>query len=156
MWPFEGKDKCLGGFGRKTWSDHWKRLCRWEDTFRMYLQEIRWEIVDWISLVQDMDKWQAIVNVALNLRFYKLLEISPVAEELLAFIEGPLRHNKPCNISRKHQKCLCSNTVQEDNLPVSWDDVAGNSGHFTEPSWWRESDWACTWLLYRLKTVVGN
>jgi len=64
------------------------------------------------------------VNVALNLRFYKLLQISPVAEEILAFKEGPLRRgvnhlvkktNQPCNTSRKHLKCLCSNTVQEDN-----------------------------------------
>lgn len=64
------------------------------------------------------------MNVALNLRFYKLLEISPVAEELLAFKDGPLRRgvnhsvkktSQPCNISRKHLKCLCTNTVQEDN-----------------------------------------
>jgi len=84
------------------------------------------------------------VNVVLNLRFNKLLDISPFAEELLGFKEGPLRHgdshsvkrtNKPCSISRRQLKCLCSNNVHEDNLPLSWDDVAGNSGHFTEPSW---------------------
>jgi len=28
-------------------------------------------------------------------------------------------------------------------------------GHFTEPRWWRESDWVCTWWLYWLKTIVG-
>ena len=59
------------------------------------------------SFVQDMDKRQAVMKMAMNLRFYKLLEISPVAEELLAFKDEPLLHgvshsvkktNKPCNI----------------------------------------------------------
>jgi hypothetical protein len=40
------------------------------------------------------------VDVALNLRFYKLLEISPVAEELLAFKEAPLRHGVIHSVQR--------------------------------------------------------
>jgi hypothetical protein len=35
----------------------------------MDVREIGWEIVDWIHLAQDMDKWLAIVNTVMNLRF---------------------------------------------------------------------------------------
>lgn len=40
------------------------------------------------------------MNVALNLRLNKLLEISPVAEELLAFKEEPLRHGVSHSVQR--------------------------------------------------------
>jgi hypothetical protein len=40
---------------------------RWEDNIRMDLGEIRWEGVGWIHLVQDMDQWQTLVNVVMNL-----------------------------------------------------------------------------------------
>jgi hypothetical protein len=42
---------------------------RWEDNTRMYLREIGWEIVDWIHLAQDRDKWEAVVNMIMNLKF---------------------------------------------------------------------------------------
>jgi hypothetical protein len=35
----------------------------------MDLGEIVWDGVEWIGLVQDRDKWRALVNVELNLRF---------------------------------------------------------------------------------------
>jgi hypothetical protein len=37
---------------------------RWEDGIRMYLREI----VDWIQLAQDSDRWRALVNTVMNLR----------------------------------------------------------------------------------------
>ena len=42
---------------------------RWEDNIRMDLQEVRCRGVEWIELVQDRDRWQAFVNVVMNLRF---------------------------------------------------------------------------------------
>jgi hypothetical protein len=30
---------------------------RGKDNIRMYLSEIGWEVVDWIHVVQDRDKW---------------------------------------------------------------------------------------------------
>jgi hypothetical protein len=48
---------------------HGSPLRRWEDNIRMDLREIGWEGVDWILLAQDRDKWQAVVNTAMNLRF---------------------------------------------------------------------------------------
>jgi hypothetical protein len=32
------------------------------------LGEIGWSDVDWIGLVQDRDKWRALVNAVMNLR----------------------------------------------------------------------------------------
>jgi hypothetical protein len=42
--------------------------CRWKDNIKMGLQEVEWEGMDWIDLAQDRDRWQALVNVVMNLR----------------------------------------------------------------------------------------
>jgi hypothetical protein len=42
---------------------------RWLDNIRMDLVEVGWGDVDWICLAQDRDKWRALVNAVLNLRF---------------------------------------------------------------------------------------
>jgi len=34
----------------------------------MGLQKVGWGGMDWIDLMQDRDKWQALVNAAMNLR----------------------------------------------------------------------------------------
>jgi hypothetical protein len=34
----------------------------------MDLQEVGWVGMDWIELAQKSDKWQAVVNAAMNLR----------------------------------------------------------------------------------------
>jgi hypothetical protein len=38
------------------------------DNIRMDLVEVGWGDVDWIGLVQDRDRWRALVNSVLNLR----------------------------------------------------------------------------------------
>jgi hypothetical protein len=43
--------------------------CRWVDNVRMYLGEVGWGDVDWIGLVKDRNRWRAVVNSVLNLRF---------------------------------------------------------------------------------------
>ena len=40
---------------------------RWEDNITMDLQEVGCAAVDWIDLVQDRDRWRALVNVVMNL-----------------------------------------------------------------------------------------
>jgi hypothetical protein len=40
----------------------------WEDNIKMDLQEVRCGGVDWIELVQDRDRWRALVNVVMNHR----------------------------------------------------------------------------------------
>jgi hypothetical protein len=41
---------------------------RWEDNINMYLQEVQCEVMDWIKLAQDRDRWQTLVNGVMNLR----------------------------------------------------------------------------------------
>jgi len=43
---------------------------RWEDNIKMDLQEVGCEVVDWIELSQDRDRWRALVIAVLNLRGY--------------------------------------------------------------------------------------
>jgi hypothetical protein len=45
-----------------------KPRCRWEDNIKMDLQEVGCGCMDWIGLAQDRDRWQALVNVVINLR----------------------------------------------------------------------------------------
>jgi hypothetical protein len=41
---------------------------RWKDRIRMDLREIGLEVVDWIRLAQDRDRWQSVVIAVMNLR----------------------------------------------------------------------------------------
>jgi hypothetical protein len=41
---------------------------RWEDNIKMDLKEVGCGGMDWIELVQDRDRWRALVNVVMNLR----------------------------------------------------------------------------------------
>jgi hypothetical protein len=45
---------------------------RWEDNIKMNLQEERCEGMVWIELAQDRDRWRALVNAVMNLRFHKM------------------------------------------------------------------------------------
>jgi hypothetical protein len=41
---------------------------RWEDNLKKDLQELGRDGMDWIELVQDRDRWRAVVNAVMNLR----------------------------------------------------------------------------------------
>jgi hypothetical protein len=41
---------------------------RWEDIIKLGLREIGFGDVDWINLVQDRDRWGALVNTVMNFR----------------------------------------------------------------------------------------
>jgi hypothetical protein len=45
------------------------RRRRWKDNIKMNLQEVRWWDMDWIYLAQYRDRWRALVNAVMNLRF---------------------------------------------------------------------------------------
>jgi hypothetical protein len=40
----------------------------WEDNIKMDLQDVGWRGMDWIDMAQDRDRWQALVNVVMNLQ----------------------------------------------------------------------------------------
>jgi hypothetical protein len=42
--------------------------CSWVDNIRMDLGKVGWGNVDWMGLVQDRNRWRALVNSVLNLR----------------------------------------------------------------------------------------
>ena len=41
---------------------------RWEDNIKMHLRQVECGGMDWIELVQDRDRWRAVVNAVMNLR----------------------------------------------------------------------------------------
>jgi len=41
---------------------------RWEDNINTDIQEVGCGGMDWIDLVQDKDRWLALVNVVMNFR----------------------------------------------------------------------------------------
>jgi hypothetical protein len=41
---------------------------RWMDNIKMDLLEIGLNVVDWIGLARDRDRWRALVNSVMNLR----------------------------------------------------------------------------------------
>jgi len=49
---------------------------RWEDNIKMDLQEVGEGCEDWMGLVQDRDRWRALVSTVMNLRVPKVRGIS--------------------------------------------------------------------------------
>jgi hypothetical protein len=41
---------------------------RWESSIKMYLQQVGSEGMDWIDLVEDRDRWRALVNAVKSLQ----------------------------------------------------------------------------------------
>jgi len=41
---------------------------RWEDNIKVYLEEVGWKVMDWITLNQDRDRWRGLVIVVMKFR----------------------------------------------------------------------------------------
>jgi hypothetical protein len=46
----------------------WHTGHNWEDDTKTEFKDIRWEIMNWINLAQDRDRWRAFLMATLNLR----------------------------------------------------------------------------------------
>jgi predicted small integral membrane protein len=53
------------GRPRLTWEDNIKTK---HQNIKMVLQEVGYEGMDWIGVVQDRDRWRALVNAVMYLR----------------------------------------------------------------------------------------
>ena len=40
---------------------------RWKDNIKVDLQEVGYEVMYWIDVAQDRDRWRALVNAVMNL-----------------------------------------------------------------------------------------
>jgi hypothetical protein len=63
-----------GAYNILVWKPEGRRLLarrrrRWEDFISIDLRETEFGDVDWIHLAQDRDRWRALVNMVMNLRF---------------------------------------------------------------------------------------
>ena len=55
---------CLYGTGRKKSLGRQKFI--WDGNVKMDLEEIRWEEVDWIDLIEERNKWRPTVSAVTN------------------------------------------------------------------------------------------
>jgi len=49
---------------------------KWEDNFKMDLQEVGGGCGDWMELAQDRDRWRPLVSTVMNLRVPEMRRIS--------------------------------------------------------------------------------
>ena len=68
MWVLVGKPERKRPLGRPR--------RRWEDNIKMDLKEVGADCGDWMELVQDRDRWRALVSTVRNLRVPKMRGIS--------------------------------------------------------------------------------
>ena len=65
---------------------------RWYDNIKMDLQEVGGSCGDWMELVQDRDRWRALVGTVRNLRVPKMRGISRLSAKPVSFSRGTLLH----------------------------------------------------------------
>jgi hypothetical protein len=62
------EERCIWSFGGGTEGKTPLGRCRhrWEDNVKTCLKEVAWELMDWLNLAQDRDKWWALVIAVMN------------------------------------------------------------------------------------------
>ena len=67
---YGGGQRRVQDFGGDTWGKRplGRPRCRWENNIKMDLQEMGCGGMDWIDLVQDKDRWRALVNALMNVK----------------------------------------------------------------------------------------
>ena len=64
-----------------------------KDNSEMYFGEMQWEGVDWIHLVQNRDKWLAVVSTVMNIWVFILL---PEQHKIVDFVDWFLFSSATC------------------------------------------------------------
>jgi hypothetical protein len=70
MWHVWGDQRCIQGFSGETCGKEslGRPSRRCDDNIEIDFLEVGYEVMDWISLAQDRDRWRAVVNTVMNLR----------------------------------------------------------------------------------------
>ena len=70
MWHIWGENRYRLGVVQKCEGHRPYRRPRYgrDYNIKVDLKEIRWDVLDWIALAQDRDKWWALVNLVMNLQ----------------------------------------------------------------------------------------
>ena len=84
MWVVWRRESCIHGFGgepegKRPLGRPW---LRWEDNIKIDFPKVECEGMDCIDLAQDRDKWWALLNAVMKLRFRKTREISWLKEPI--------------------------------------------------------------------------
>ena len=101
MWQVWGEEKCIQVLVGKPEGKRQlvRSRSRWEDNFKIDLQEVLCGVMDWIELAQDRSSWRAIVNAAMNFWFPKMPEISSLDKKRLASQVGVLQGVSVFNVT---------------------------------------------------------
>ena len=67
---YGGEERCIQGFGGKPEGKRplGRPRRRWKDNIKMELEEVGRGCGDWMELVQDRDRWRALVSAVMNFR----------------------------------------------------------------------------------------
>jgi len=87
---YEGDERCMQGFGWETWGQETNFGDLGVDGRKIlsYIFRKSFGGMDWIDLAQARDRWRALVNAIMNFGFNEMWEISWLAQNCLASVEG--------------------------------------------------------------------
>jgi len=93
LWRVKGRGVGRTGFwlGQpKAVRPFWRSRRRWKNNIKIDVQEVAWEVLDWISVVQNKDKCRAVHNTVVNCRVARNAAIFLISWENAGFARRKL------------------------------------------------------------------